>query len=374
MGLGDRLVGDVEERLVTQVVRRQALFRMTGPASQAWRAEMELAEAYPGTRCLLLPSATTALALLLETLDLEAGSEVLITPFGWLANWSCIHRAGLRIGFLPLDRDLQLPVEAVAARITDSTRAVIVTHLMGRGQQAVGEIAELCADRGIPLLEDVAQSFGVRVRGVRAGTFGLGAWCSLNHHKVLSTGDGGFAMISDEALFTRVMARHDQGCILDNGKRRPHPTLEPGLSLRVNELTAAVLRAQLARYPWLRARIGRLYEGVAAACRSEGMQILQPNEGDLPFTVLVRHDQGLEGYPSLLDSGWHVAPQVNWLEEEFLRAADEDPALTDTLTHLGAVSAIGAGFTDPYYAIPHGLPITASPSEADAMVRELVGR
>jgi hypothetical protein len=104
------------------------------------------------------------------------------------------------------------------------------------------------------------------------------------------------------------------------------------------------------------------------------MQILQPNEGDLPFTVLVRHDQGLEGYPSLLDSGWHVAPQVNWLEEEFLRAADEDPALTDTLTHLGAVSAIGAGFTDPYYAIPHGLPITASPSEADAMVRELVGR
>jgi dTDP-4-amino-4,6-dideoxygalactose transaminase len=371
VGIGNALIGDLEQLMVTRAVRRQSLFRMWGPNSECWRAEDELQQMYSGRRCLLLPSATVVLSLLLELLDFDRGREILISPFGWISNWSCVQRAGLRVRYLPLDEDLQLQPAAVAERITDRTAAVIVTHLMGRGQQGVQEIAEICRARDVPLLEDVAQSFGVSVRGRRAGTFGLAAWCSLNHHKVISAGDGGFAVVRDPALFARLSALHDQGCVVVDGDRHPHPELEPGLSLRVSELMAAVLRAQLARYHLIRARILRLYDALARACSAElGLELLPASDGDLPFTLLFRRPPSA-AYPSLMDSNWHVASEVSWLGEEFLRSARRDESLDATLENLRSVSALGAGFIDPYLAIPTGLKLTDRPEAATEVAQRL---
>ena len=371
MGVGNDLVGDLEHLLAAHVLRRQALFRMTGANSHCWRAEMALQDMYPGTRCLLLPSASIGLTLLLEALGLEPGQEVLITPFGWLSNWACIQRARLVTRFLPLNEQLQLEVEQVAGRVNDRTGAVIVTHLMGRGQQAIEDIAELCRDRGIILLEDVAQSFGISIGGQRAGTFGIAAWCSLNHHKLLSTGDGGFVVAQDARIFDKVSALHDQGCILQSGKRRPAAFLEPGLSLRVSELVAAVLRAQLARYHYLRNRILILHAAIAESCkRALDLETLPPHSGDIPFTVLFRRPEPMR-YPSLAESGWHVAQNVPWLAKLFAEASQRDAAVAATGANLAQVSAAGAGFVDPFYAIPLGLRINDLADKAPALARSL---
>ncbi len=375
MGIGADLVGDVERLLVTRTLGRRALFRMTGPESQCRRAEAELEAMYPGMRCLLLPSASAGLALLLEALALPAGSDVLVAPFGWLSNWSCLRRAGLEPRFLPLDGDLQLRAADVAERLGPETAAVVVTHLMGRGQQAVGEIARLCAERGIPLLEDVAQSLGVTVAGRRAGTFGAAAWCSLNHHKILSTGDGGFVLIRDAALFDRVAALHDQGCVLRDGKRVAAEGTVPGLSLRVGELPAALLRAQLARFHQVRARILARQRAVAGLCRERlGARVVEPAAGDLPFTVLVERPAGMR-YPTLAASGWHVAANVPWLGAAAARAAAGDAAVRRTFDALAAISAVGSGFVDPYYSVALGLgidePLAALPRLAEELERTL---
>jgi dTDP-4-amino-4,6-dideoxygalactose transaminase len=358
MGIGNDLIGDVERLMADRVLRQRALHRMIGPTSQCWRAEGEIEAMYPRTRCLLLPSATVGLALVLELLELEPGREVLIPAFGWLSNWSCIRRAGLVPRFLPLDEDLQLRVEAVAERLTACTGAVIVTHLMGRGHQEVAAIAEVCAERGIPLLEDVAQSFGVSIRGQRAGTFGLAAWCSLNHNKLVSTGDGGFVLSTDEDFFERLCAHHDQGCVLHHGKRRPAASVEPGLSLRTNELVAAVLRGQMARFALVRGKVLSLHDALSAALRGRyNVRIVAPHFGDLPFTVLFERPHDMN-YPSLAESGWHVAANVPWLTEAHVAAAADDPTVARTLETLAGVSAVGAGFVDPYYAVPVGVGIT----------------
>ena len=268
MGIGNDLVGDVERLMADRVLRRRALHRMIGPASQCWRAEAEIEAMYPGTRCLLLPSATVGLALVLELLDLEPGREVLIPPFGWLSNWSCIRRAGLVPRFLPLDDDLQLRADAVAERLTPRTGAVIVTHLMGRGHQEIAAIAALCAARGVPLLEDIAQSFGVAVGAGAPPPTGSPPGARSTTISSLSTGDGGFVLSSDAAFFARLSARHDHGCVVRDGNRRPASTVEPGLSLRANELTAAVLRAQLARFGLIRARVRSLHAALSSALRA----------------------------------------------------------------------------------------------------------
>lgn len=370
MGIGGELVGDLEQLLVSRTLRRRTLFRFH-PASQSWRAEKEIEETYPGAQCLLLPSATLGLAMLLDVLAIERGREVLIPPFGWVSNWSCIRRAGLVPRFLPLDDQLQIRATAVEERLSDQTGAVIVPHLLGRGQQEIRAIASLCAARGVPLLEDIAQSFGVSVTGQRAGTFGVGSWCSLNHHKILSTGDGGFVLVRDPALFERLSARHDQGNTIRDGKRRPASTIEPGLSLRVSELVSSVLRAQLARYHLVRTRIHALHEVVANACQTRlGLELIPPHPGDIPFTVFFRRP-GAGEYPTLATAGWHVAANVPWLSEDFARAARADAELVETMERLNTVCAVGAGFIDRYHGIELGLGITDPPSTVDALIRQL---
>lgn len=370
MGIGNLLIGDVEELLTRRVLRSGALHRMIGERSQCWQAEIEIERMYPGTRCLLLPSATVGFALVLEVLDFEPGSEVLISPFGWLSNWSCITRAGLVPRFLPLDDNLQLRTEDVAARLTERTKAIVVAHLMGRGQQKVDEIAQLCAERKIVLLEDIAQSFGVSVKGRRAGTYGVAAWCSFNHHKLLSTGDGGCIISTDPTLFARITARHDHGLVIRGGKRRVGESIEPGLSLRSSEIIGALLRAQLARFNFMRTRILRLYEAMSEACARLQTRMIEPHEGDLPFTVLFERPSRIN-YPSLMESGWHVASKVPWLETKLSEAAASDPELARTEAVLGAISAVGSGFVDPYYAIQTGITVRDAPEEAHRIVMEL---
>jgi hypothetical protein len=272
---------------------------------------------------------------------------------------------------LPLNNALQIDYKQVTTRINERTGAVIVTHLMGRGQQAVPRLAAYCAEHGIPLLEDIAQSFGISVMGRRAGTFGVGAWCSFNRHKMLSTGDGGFVLVKDRLIFERLCALHDQGCVLDQGKRKPAATLEPGLSLRVPELTAAILRAQLARFHLVRSRILTHNRLLTKECEAiHGLRMICTHEGDVPFTVLFGRPSKMN-YPSLADSGWHIAPNVSWLATAFKDAIKADTDLADTLHRLEVTSAIGAGFVDPYYSVPLGLRITDPPSEIVQVISAL---
>jgi hypothetical protein len=164
---------------------------------------------------------------------------------------------------------------------------------------------------------------------------------------------------------------------MQEGARRPATQLEPGLSLRSTDLIAAVLRAQIARFNFIRNRILRLNEALGSACASDlGVENLAPHRGDVPFTVLFRRPTKMNypsnvNYPSLAESGWHVAAHVPWLATTFADAARDDASLAATYSHLAAISAVGAGFVDPYYAIPLGLRVTDTTAEVPAAVQKL---
>ncbi len=380
-GIGNDLIGDVEELLVRRVVRSRALFRFDrGAESCAARCEAELARSYDAAGALLLPSASLGLLVILKALDLPPGSRVAVAPLGWIANFSVLEWLGLSPYFLRLDADLHVEVESVSAAIDAGVEAVLLVHLMGRAQRATAQIAAVCGERGVPLVEDVAQSYGVRhdaPDGRLAGSSGCAAYGSFNHHKILSTGDGGFVAVRDPEMLARVRALHDQGCGMEEGKRRPPADPRPGLSLRVNELTAAVALAQIARFHLIRSRVRARYREVEAMIAGgERIELIRPGAGDVPFTLLLRATDGRRlDYPDLSQSGWHTAWNIPYLRSRVDAQCAGDPRLAEVESRIAATYSVGCGFVDKYFATPCGLPIEADEAARDrvrAMLLELL--
>ncbi len=110
----------------------------------------------------------------------------------------------------------------------------------------IEEIAAICAEWGIALVEDAAESLGSYVGGRHTGTFGQLATLSFNGNKVITTGGGGMIITDDEALAKR--AKH-----LTTTAKVPHPYEfvhdEVGYNYRLPNLNAALGCAQMERLP-----------------------------------------------------------------------------------------------------------------------------
>jgi dTDP-4-amino-4,6-dideoxygalactose transaminase len=143
--------------------------------------------------------------------------------------------------FCDVDPDsYNVTAETIEPRITSRTRAVVVTHLFGVPCE-MGPIMELCNSRGIPVIEDCAQSFDARYNGKQVGTFGAIAAWSFQQGKHMTTGEGGMITTNDAELGRRAYLFVNKAW--GYGDKNPdHYFLAP--NYRINEITGGVALAQ----------------------------------------------------------------------------------------------------------------------------------
>jgi dTDP-4-amino-4,6-dideoxygalactose transaminase len=185
---------------------------------------------------------TDAILLALRALGIGRGDTVVTTPFTFFATAGTIHNAGATPVFVDIEPGtFTIDPDAVRAAVTDTTKAVIPVDLFG--QMAPIERVALAA-RGIPIIEDAAQSIGAR-RSIDGewrmagevptiGTFSffpsknLGGW-----------GDGGMIVTQDEAIAKRLMMLRTHG----STKTYYHEFV--GYNSRLDTLQAAALLVKL---------------------------------------------------------------------------------------------------------------------------------
>ncbi|MER6989051.1 DegT/DnrJ/EryC1/StrS family aminotransferase [Saccharopolyspora hirsuta] len=160
---------------------------------------------YCGTaHCVPAASGTASLMLALEACGVGAGDEVIVPGLSWVASASTVIGVNAVPVLADIDPDtLCLDPAAVEAAITPRTRAIAVVHLYS----AVADLTALrdIADRhGIALIEDCAQAHGAVYRGRKVGTFGAAGTFSMQHSKVLTSGEGGAVVTDDAGLARRV--------------------------------------------------------------------------------------------------------------------------------------------------------------------------
>ena len=223
---------------VDQVLRSGRLF--LGDSVRAF--EHELA-AYCGARHGIgVNSGTDALVLALHTLDVKPGDEVITTSNTAIPTVSAIVSAGATPRFVDIEADTGLmDVSRLESAMTPRTRAIVPVHLFGQcaDMDAVNAVA---ARRGIPVVEDCAQSTGADYRGRRAGSMSTLSAFSFYPTKILGAyGDGGMVLTGDDTLAGRLRR------LRAYGTDGTYYAQEHGYNSRLDELHAEILRRKLQR-------------------------------------------------------------------------------------------------------------------------------
>ena len=182
---------------------------------------------------------TCSLHLVLRSMGVGPGDEVITAPNSFFASAAAISLVGAKIVFADVNGDSNIDPDAVEAAITDKTRAIMPVHLTGRPVDMV-RIQAIADAHGLGILEDAAQAVGSSFRGQKVGSWGTAASFSLHPLKSLHAfGDAGILTARDERIIQDVALRKNHG-LVDRGT-----CAEWSFNCRLDEVQAALLRVQL---------------------------------------------------------------------------------------------------------------------------------
>lgn len=196
---------------------------------------------YCGARfCLGVGNGTDALEIAIEALDLPAGSEILVPANSFIASSEAVSRCGHSVVFVDNDAaSYVISIDDVLKKITEKTKAIVAVHLYGHPCD-MKQLAQICKNKGIYIIEDCAQAHGAEFEGQRVGSIGDIAAFSFYPGKNLGAyGDGGAIVTNSEtlALKSRQIANH--------GRIAKYDHAFEGRNSRLDGLQAAILSVKL---------------------------------------------------------------------------------------------------------------------------------
>lgn len=191
----------------------------------------------------------------------DVGGEILVPPLTWVSDIASVLQNGFEPVFVEIDpRTLGMDSEHAIRSLTPRTRVVFLTHVLGYNALDERLLAAL-AERGVPLIEDVCESYGATFGGRKLGTFGLASNFSFYYAHHMSTIEGGMVSTDDEGLYETLrmlrahgMAREASSDELKRSYAERFPDLNPefifaypAYNCRSTEINAIIGRSQLRR-------------------------------------------------------------------------------------------------------------------------------
>jgi len=281
-----------------------------------------LASAVGRERALLVGSGSQANLLAvagacsrLRERPLARGDEVVTPALGFSTTIAPLYQHGLVPVYVDVEMETLNPsLDAFAAAVGERTRGVMAAHCLGNPFDAAG-LAELCAERGLLLIEDCCDALGSTLGGRHVGTFGEAATYSFYPAHHMTTGEGG-AVVADDPDWVRALGSlrewgRDCWCPpgvndacghrfegrygeLPEGYDHKYVFSQLGFNFKVTDMQAALGLAQLERLDGFHAARRANFARLDAALAELDDQLLRvrPIEGadpswfGYPFTLL----------------------------------------------------------------------------------------
>ena len=236
--------GEAEEQRLTRVLRSGKWGRSEG--GEVAQFERRFADYHEAKHGIAVVNGTVALRLALLAAGIEAGDEVIVPPYTFVATASAVVEANA----VPVFADIEIETfnidpKAIEEVVTSRTRAIIPVHFGGLPAN-LDAILEIAARHNLVVIEDACHAHGAAYKGRRVGALGHLGVFSFQSSKNLNCGEGGIILTNDDALAERCWSLHN--C----GRRPDRPWYEhyrlAGNS-RLSEFQGALLNAQWERFP-----------------------------------------------------------------------------------------------------------------------------
>lgn len=262
------------------------------------RFEADLAAFSGSPHVLATSNGTTAIQGAYLGIGIEAGDEIVVPGFTFMAAANVAIHMGARPVFADVDPATWLMTADTVERVlTPRAKAIVAVHTYGNVCD-MQPILDLAAARGIAVVEDAAEALGSRYRGMQAGTIAEVGTYSFHATKVITTGEGGAILTRDAAIRDRIALYRSHGF-----KTRRYYHDVPGHNFRLTNLQAAIGCGQVEQLPTIiaeRARVYRTYLEALSGVNGLKLQEMTPDAEPVVWAVAVELDP--EAFPQGRDA------------------------------------------------------------------------
>ncbi len=308
-----------EVNAATEVIMARQLSDV-GTGRFIQRFEKDYAQFFGSRYCLSLSSGTSAIHAALFAVGVGPGAEVLTCAHNWISAITAILHAGGTPVFCDVKPQCwHIDPAEIKRKATSNTKAVVVTHLWGVPAD-MDPILKVCAELGIPVIEDVSHAQGSKYKGKYCGTLGDAGAFSLQGSKAIVAGEGGFMLTNSKRYFQRAQVPGHHGARLnaEMSVKEVKPFAEGGgaWTYRMFPVAAAIATAQLGRLPTLN------------AARQANFDRLYSRIKKIPFIQWPRLHRGTV-------RGWNGTPAIY--------VAEKAPVSRNTFVRACAEEGVGMG-------------------------------
>jgi perosamine synthetase len=191
-------------------------------------------------------SGTAGLHLIVKSLQVGEGDEILVPSFTFAASANAILFEGATPVFVDIEPDtFNLAAADIEAKVTERTRGVVVVDVFGHPAEW-DDIEAVAARHGLRLIDDSCEAIGAAYRGRPIGSFGVAGCFAFYPNKQMTTGEGGMIVTDDDELAAAFRSMRNQGRG-EMGLWLEHERL--GFNYRMDEMSAALGASQITRLP-----------------------------------------------------------------------------------------------------------------------------
>ncbi|SHG38764.1 DegT/DnrJ/EryC1/StrS family aminotransferase [Streptoalloteichus hindustanus] len=267
------------------------------------RLERRIARLHQVEHAVAVNSGTDALRLTFRALGIPRGTTGITVANTFVATVGALLSEGINPLLVDVGADENVDVAALEEAITPDTSVVVAVHLRGLPAE-IAAVREICARRGVHLVEDCAQAVLASAGGVPVGAFGVAGCFSLHPLKNLGAcGDAGVVVTNDDALAAELRL------LRNHGLRDRDTVVRWGENSRLDALQASLLNVKLDHLEeWTRRRrdLAARYDELLA----DLPLVLPPRPEDRVhvyhrYSVMTEHRDALRAH--LADAGVQTA-------------------------------------------------------------------
>lgn len=284
---GFELIGQEERDALNALMDEGGVFFAHGFDGKRQRYHVRELEAefkeylgVPETLC--VSSGTAAIKVILKSLGIQAGDEVITQCFNFIATVEAVVDCGAVPVIAGSDATLNMDPAQIEGLITERTKAIMPVHMLGVPAD-MDAILAIGAKHGIPVIEDACEAVGAKYKGKAAGSLGAAGVFSFDFGKTITTGEGGLVISNDEDIAVAARQYHDHGHInipgLPRGLDKAGRT---GFNYRMSELNAVVGQAQLKKLDQIIEGSKGRYQALESAVTAAAFKHREIPEGATP--------------------------------------------------------------------------------------------